>query len=78
MNHQSICCNSADKSLLLFIFCFAEDKVNCTTGLPVCMQPGAEEPCIDEYGKYVAPVYMAVYMLFTNILLLNLLIAIFK
>lgn len=62
----------------LFIDDILEDKVNCTTGLPVCMQPGAEEPCIDEYGKYVAPVYMAVYMLFTNILLLNLLIAIFN
>ena len=57
---------------------YSEDKVNCTTGLPVCKQPGSTEICADEYGQYVVPVYMALYMLFTNILLLNLLIAIFK
>ena len=60
------------------ILIFTEEKLNQTTGQPICKQPNAEEPCLDEYGQIVAPIYMAVYMLFTNILLLNLLIAIFK
>ena len=54
-----------------------EEPMNATTNKRVCEQPG-EGPCRTEYGKVVAPIYMAVYMLFANILLLNLLIAIFN
>lgn len=61
----------------LFIEEILEDPKNCSTGKPVCMT-GGDEPCSSDYGKYVAPIYMALYMLFTNILLLNLLIAIFN
>eukprot|EP00794_Sanderia_malayensis_P003485 gene3485-3983_t len=61
----------------LFIEEILEDPKNCTTGVPLCGVNG-EEPCSSDYGKYVAPIYMALYMIFTNILLLNLLIAIFN
>ncbi|XP_065053971.1 transient receptor potential cation channel subfamily M member-like 2 isoform X2 [Rhopilema esculentum] len=61
----------------LFIEDILEDQKNCTTGLPVCLTD-PDEDCSTDYGKYVAPIYMALYMLFTNILLLNLLIAIFN
>eukprot|EP00112_Aurelia_sp_Birch-Aquarium-sp1_P007627 Seg1831.8 transcript_id=Seg1831.8/GoldUCD/mRNA.D3Y31 product="Transient receptor potential cation channel subfamily M member 2" protein_id=Seg1831.8/GoldUCD/D3Y31 len=61
----------------LFIEEILEDPKNCSTGQPICLT-GGDEPCSSDYGKYVAPIYMALYMLFTNILLLNLLIAIFN
>jgi len=62
----------------LFIEEVLEDQKNCSTGQPICLAGGDDEPCSSDYGKYVAPIYMALYMLFTNILLLNLLIAIFN
>ena len=54
-----------------------EDMMNETTHMKLCDQPG-QRPCQTGYGKRIVPVYLAVYMLFANILLLNLLIAIFN
>ena len=59
-------------------FSVLENNRNHTTGGLLCEQENPDDPCPDEYGQKIAPFYMGVYMLFTNILLLNLLIAIFK
>lgn len=39
---------------------------------------GTEMRCPDETGKIVVPILLAFYMLLTNVLLLNLLIAMFR
>uniref|UniRef100_A0A7M5X419 Ion transport domain-containing protein n=1 Tax=Clytia hemisphaerica TaxID=252671 RepID=A0A7M5X419_9CNID len=51
---------------------------NHTTGGLLCEQENPDDPCPDEIGQKIVPIYMAIYMLMTNILLLNLLIAIFN
>ena len=75
-----ILCHSTGTACISFfpVFCYTENIRNHTTGGLLCEQENADDPCPDEHGQYVVPAYMAIYMLFTNILLLNLLIAIFK
>ncbi|KAK3610936.1 hypothetical protein CHS0354_032657 [Potamilus streckersoni] len=54
-----------------------EGSVDCTND-PEVYKTGSQPRCPTESGKYFVPVLMGVYMLMCNILLLNLLIAVFS
>ncbi|KAH3703627.1 hypothetical protein DPMN_078666, partial [Dreissena polymorpha] len=54
-----------------------EDLKDCTNDASL-WKNGTSERCPSETGRMVGPIMMAVYLLFSNILMLNLLIAMFS
>ena len=45
---------------------------------PAQYESGAMDRCPDSVGTYVVPILLGVYILITNVLMLNLLIAMFR
>lgn len=50
--------------------------VNCTTNATL-IEAGMD-PCVDSYANWLVVILLVIYLLFTNIVLVNLLIAMFR
>lgn len=64
---------------MLYFFLHLADKlrqIHCTNNVTE-IEAGAE-PCLSNYANWVVVILLVIYLLFTNIVLVNLLIAMFR
>lgn len=58
-------------------FLFVVEEPNCSFDAAI-YNAGTLPRCPTEVGRYATPILMGIYVLFVNVLLLNLLIAMFR